>query len=511
MGFWAFYFLLKIYLNLQGIIGLNLLPNILFALFLCISMPRKTTLNKVITKLLLIVNICIGIGLFWHDSWLPSPIDVYDIFKRDGIPSNEYIVSFLMDYYHPKLMMEGLAAMMICIVIARYIRIMNIVIVILVLLFPYRVSGQTGIESIDTYVEDFFDSEKTRFIKFPTGTSEAPDFDIIFIHICSLAWDDLEFAHLRNHQVFKMFDFLFTSFNSVTSYSGPAMIRLMDASCGQARHRDVYKKTQSGCRMFQDFTNAGFDVSYALNHNGVYGHFAKEITEFGHIYSHLIPAWPDNRRVMFDGSPVYDDSRVLDQWWASRPKNPKNPTVLYYNTVTLHDGVHIKNTPNWWSMDKKAFYKKSLQTLLDEIQRFIKKLERSGKKFVFVMIPEHGMAIRGSRIQKSGLRDIPLPYITNIPVGIKFIGGKYTLSEFGTDRFKQIKINSPASYLAIAYLMNKFIRRSPFSETDYFSKRFIYSIPITDFVAENESGISVKFNGRYFFKMRGKSWTAYNQ
>lgn len=37
-----------------------------------------------------------------------------------------------------------------------------------------------------------------------------------------------------------------------------------------------------------------------------------------------------------------------------------------------------------------------------------------------VVVPEHGGALKGDRMQISGLRDIPSPSITNVPAGVKF-------------------------------------------------------------------------------------------
>ncbi len=41
-----------------------------------------------------------------------------------------------------------------------------------------------------------------------------------------------------------------------------------------------------------------------------------------------------------------------------------------------------------------------------------------------VVVPEHGGALKGDRMQVSGLRDIPSPSITDVPVGVKFFGMK---------------------------------------------------------------------------------------
>jgi hypothetical protein len=57
------------------------------------------------------------------------------------------------------------------------------------------------------------------------------------INICSLSWADVDAAGLMSHPLWSHFDIQFKDFNSATSYSGPAAIRLLRASCGQTSHK----------------------------------------------------------------------------------------------------------------------------------------------------------------------------------------------------------------------------------------------------------------------------------
>ena len=43
-------------------------------------------------------------------------------------------------------------------------------------------------------------------------------------------------------------------------------------------------------------------------------------------------------------------------------------------------------------------------------------LEASGRRAVVVLVPEHGAALRGDSAQIAGLREIPTPAITLVPV-----------------------------------------------------------------------------------------------
>ena len=46
----------------------------------------------------------------------------------------------------------------------------------------------------------------------------------------------------ENHEVLKQFNIRFENFNSATSYSGPAALRLLKSVCGQPSHEDLYER-----------------------------------------------------------------------------------------------------------------------------------------------------------------------------------------------------------------------------------------------------------------------------
>jgi len=505
MAVWGLYFFSKIFLSLQGIITLSIPLNILFALFLLFQPLEKWRFYNLLQKIKGLAHLIFGVSLLWHDSYFPPPYDIYVVLNRDGLPSSEYIYTFLSGYYRQDVVVAVVIALFASIVVSHYIKIINVAILCLLLLIPYNVSGQTNKQSLDEHLEEFFNDEERKSVSFNHNSSAKLDFNIIFIHICSLSWDDLYFTRLDQHLLFRQFDYIFENFNSATTYSGPAMIRIMNASCGQKTHANLYKPASEQCHIFQALSNIGFDTTIALNHDGEYGHFKDQIREYGGIPKKPMPLDGFKRKMsMFDNSPVYDDFEILNNWLNYKQKKSANkPSLLYYNTVSLHDGVYAKSEKGLKD-DTKALYSIHLKTLLDEIKDFFKVLENSGKKFIVVFIPEHGMALRGSRIQKSTLRDIPLPDITRVPVGIKLIGGKYNNAEP-----TQHKISKSTSYLAVANVLSQFIEKSPFTSEQYASRKFIDSIPITDFVSENDGGISTKYDGKYFFKMKGKSWVEY--
>ncbi len=64
-----------------------------------------------------------------------------------------------------------------------------------------------------------------------------------------------------------------------------------------------------------------------------------------------------------------------------------------------------------------------------------------------VVVPEHGGALKGDKMQVSGLRDIPSPSITNVPTAVKFFGMK------APHEGAPIIIDQPSSYLAVSELV----------------------------------------------------------
>ena len=88
----------------------------------------------------------------------------------------------------------------------------------------------------------FLDYEKERRAVLPTGlNAKDTPFDIVIMNVCSLSNDDLEASDLNNHRIFSRFNIRFDHFNSATSYSGPATLRLLNAACGQVSHDELYQ------------------------------------------------------------------------------------------------------------------------------------------------------------------------------------------------------------------------------------------------------------------------------
>ena len=196
-------------------------------------------------------------------------------------------------------------------------------------------------------------------------------------------------------------------------------MRLLRASCGQLSHTNLYQPSGADCYLFENLAKLGFNQQLMLGHNGLFGDFLKELRSLGGMQSPLMDqtGLPVSLQA-FDGSPVYEDLAVLNRWLKTEEasSNPRNAT--FYNTLPLHDGNHFPG------QSKTADYKVRAQKLFDDLDNFFTELEKSGRKVMVVVVPEHGGALKGDKMQVSGLRDIPSPSITNVPTAVKFFGMK---------------------------------------------------------------------------------------
>lgn len=188
-----------------------------------------------------------------------------------------------------------------------------------------------------------------------------------------------------SHPLWSHFDIQFKDFNSATSYSGPAAIRLLRASCGQPSHKNLYQPAANQCYLFDNLAKLGFTQHLMMGHNGQFGNFLKEVREQGGMQAPLMDQKGLPVTLLgFDGSPVYDDTAVLQRWLDTVGKEEGTRSATFYNTLPLHDGNHYPG------VSKTADYKARAQKFFDELNAFFNELEKSGRKVMVVVVPEHG-------------------------------------------------------------------------------------------------------------------------
>ncbi len=500
MLIWGFYFVAKIILNFQGVLRLDIPWNIAFALFLLIPLPKWLHKHAPVRWTYALLITALAVLLLWRDSWLPPLMDAIALVKQQGLPQKEYILNFVSRYYNDRMAGWAAGLFLACYIVNRFVKLVPVAVVTMMVLVPLNMMTAPDSREMNASVDGFYESESTRIVEMQKPAGQI-NFDIVFLHVCSLSWDDLKQVGLENHPFLKQFQYLYRDFDSVTTYSGPAMIRMLKSNCGQEPHSAIYNEMPKECYTVNALERIGYKPWVALNHNGVYGDFAKEMVRYGRLATPPmdISAVPANQR-MFDDSPVHDDYGVLDQWWNERLKSDR-PAVLYYNTVSLHDGSHWATDRAWFKKDRKALDYEFTSKLFDDLGKFFALLEKSGRNVVVVFVPEHGLALSGSTTQAPGLRDIPLPGITNVPVGIKLIG-----EGFNGRPLHQTIIDKPTSYLAVAYQLSFFLKRNPFNADGMIPRRMLDELPATEHVAENQDAKVIRSGQKYYLLAKDTNW-----
>lgn len=534
---WNFYFLVKFGLLWAGYLNFHAMQNLVFMAFLLFPLP-----NSRLHRWRHWIAIPIGFALFWHDTWLPGPESIMSQGSQIAGFSADYIWDLITRFINWQMVGVFFVLLVAWMFLNQWIRITVFVVIAMVWInlsalvgpsFSLWPTGQnatattantaaptatTGTsaaansdipaqtapptsDNLNAWLNSFYASESKRVTTFPTELpADAQPFDLLVINICSLANSDLEAAALMQHPLWSHFDIRFSNFNSATSYSGPAAIRLLRASCGQPSHTSLYQPAGNQCYLFDNLSKLGFKQNLMLDHNGVFGDFLKEVRENGGMQSPLMDQskLPVNL-LSFDGSPVYDDLATLNRWMQSPDIPAGGRSATFYNILPLHDGNHYPG------QSKTADYKARGQKLFDQLDTFFTELEKSGRKVMVVVVPEHGAALQGDKMQVSGLRDIPSPSITHVPAAIKFFGMK--APHQGT----AIDISQPSSYLAISELVARAVDGKLFTEDSVDWSALTSNLPQTAAVSENSNAVVVQYQGKPYVRLNGGAWVPYPQ
>jgi len=534
LGSWNLYFLFKLALLWGGYLNYHPLANLVFAAFLLFPLPSPG-----LRRARGWVALPAGIGLFYHDTWLPG---FESIVNQGG-----YIFSFSADYMLELLgrfinwEMIGIGFVMLTtyLFLVQWLRFTPWIVASLLWLWlspllvnvmpegkamsassamplvkasvddePNLVEAGHQLEqsapptsaNLNAYLNNFYLAERGRETRFPQQLpASATPFDVLIINICSLAWSDVEASGLQQHPVWRHFDLMFDSFNSATSYSGPASIRLLRASCGQPSHQDLYLQAPKQCLLLDNLAQLGFEKQVAMDHSGAFGNYLKELKEL--VSLETVPMSREdlpNDLMSFDGEAIYREDALFARWLKARGESQAVRNATFFNLISLHDGNrYAKNR-------QPAPYKARLRTLLDQLDHFLSELDRAGRKVMVVVVPEHGAALTGDRMQMSGLRDIPSPAITRIPVGVAFIG---TQAPHEPTRY----IQGESSYLALSDLVAKTLESDLFGTPTIDWNGLVNSLPKTPMVSENQGTVVVHYQDDYHIKLGQGDWVPYPQ
>lgn len=506
LGAWNIYFATKLLLYFQAITAFQLFENIGLALLLLLKIN-----SAVLAKLRTITAIIIALYLAFAESGLIS-LGFDEVFQGQLINPSWLITIILSTALVTFIYFYSI----------RYIEISFFVLAGIVFaglqqsgLSVFSTTNQaipvaqetdhaTPVKNLDETlrhrVDQFFLNEQQR--QLPNILNAQTNFDIVFLSICSMAWQDLKLTGLDQHSLLSQFDIYFDQFNSATSYSGPALIRLLRADCGQPPHKALFDDQGfEQCEIFNNLQDLGYQQNLAMNHDGIFGGFLEQLRRHGGVSAALdsqlnLPI----AQKSFDGTPIYDDAAVLFRWLNKRENlKPAAPQLLLYNTVSLHDGNRLVNQKN---ISGTPGYKFRAERLLDQLQLFINKLESSNRKTLLVLIPEHGASLKGDRMQFAGMREIPSPSITHVPVAVKLIGvNRHDAPSH---------ISQEASFFALSSLIRVIIANNSFSNDSFSAATLTQNLPTIDHLAQNEGSTVIGTEQGFFVSLdENKSWVPY--
>lgn len=472
----------------------------------------------------------IAIALLYYDSWLPP-------FKRlleqpEVLNfSSEYLLELTLRFINWQLLGAGLLFLMVYLFLAQWLRMTawSLLALLLVALpsipgLP-RLSWQDATSTVaqrlnvstenpvateprrgdintllNKDLELFYQAEKSRQTTFSLPLADAAPFDLLLLNICSLAWSDLEVSQLLQHPLFAKMDIVFDNFNSATAYSGPAVLRLMRASCGQPAHDALYQQADSQCYLFENLKQLGFADSAALNHTGEFEGFVDELGLAGISSKPMIPQGLKPKLKAFDGSPIWGDYDTLKLWWLDRLQKNSPAAALLYNSISLHDGNREATVDGG---SRSSPYAARAKKLLDDLDAFMAELQASGRQVMVIFVPEHGAALAGDRMQMAGLREIPTTEITHIPVAVRLLGHASVAPH------ETLHISTPSSYLALSELISRVISRDIFAQSQTDWQALTLDLPETQAISENSGTVMMAYQGATYLRLGQRDWVKY--
>ena len=522
LGVWNVYFIIAFALAAFGYIELNLLGNALLMAWLLLPVGPKW---------LRILRGTLGVAaaavLLYSESWLPGVDSI--LANKGGIAgfSLIYMAELALDFINVKMVGWGLLVFLGYFLVRRYVRVTFFTIVYFLgavtmpwvqSILPERApvvtadaggqtneaaapakTGKADVKAVGEWYDAFLAYEHDRRARFPNGLSEKDTpFDILLLSICSVSNDDLAVSQLDQHPLFKEFNIRFDSFNAATAYSGPALLRLLNGACGQPSHSELYGERRPECEIMTRLGTLGYSQRLLMDHSGEYDNFLQSMRDKAGVTATLDNAKYPTRYMGFDDEEIADSLAVLRHWQRTQVKSKAGRTATLINFIALHDGNRLPGR------GRAEPFKPRAQEMFDNIRTFLRELERSGRKTMVVIVPEHGAAVRGDKIQVPRLRDIPTMRISRVPVMVKFVGLKGMPNE-------PIHVTGNTSYLALTSLIGKTL------ETDYFSKdggtvpleQLVHNLPQTNSVSENGTVQTLEYQGREYFRQNGGEWKPY--
>jgi len=518
MGLWSAYFFAKLLLYVGGYINFDPWWNLLFAVFT--ALPARNDRQRLTKNAIASV---VSVVLLYHDSWLPP---LGRVLSQAGNLSDftlPYLMELLGRFINYKVVLELVAMLALYLLLKRKLRLstfvfIGIAAVIVTPMFAHVQAQATSAiaaaplaarttdlrtlsaAALNQKVAQFYAQEQQRQVRFNKVSDDSAPYDIILLHVCSLSWDDLQATQKLNDPLLKRFDVTFTQFNSAASYSGPAAIRLLRGACGQTSHNSLYEAANRSCLVIDGLQDAGFEPHWLMNHDGHFGNFFADVRDRGGMPAQLEDSsGAEIAQRSFDGTPIYGDYSALSRWWQKRVNSNVAHSVLYYNTISLHDGNRFEGK----SLSQSS-YERRLSQFAADINRFLDDVQRSGRHAIVVLVPEHGAAVRGDKRQIQGLREIPTPAISHVPVGVALIN-----ADKASD-FHAASVETPTSYMALNELLSRFVADNPFAKNHLSITSYLDALPQTTSLAENEGTLVLEEDRQVMMRTPDGSWSAWD-
>jgi hypothetical protein len=123
---------------------------------------------------------------------------------------------------------------------------------------------------------------------------------------------------------------------------------------------------------------------------------------------------------------------------------------------------------------------------------------------VVLLVPEHGAALRGDKLQISGMREIPSPRITIAPAAMKIVGLPAGAGH------GPVVVDQPVSYFGINALLGDLLRDSPYAPGARPLAERMARLETTAFEAENGEMVVLRdAAGRYRMRTDKGVWVSY--
>lgn len=528
LGIWSGYFVFKIVLFFLGMINFCIHKNVALAVFLCIRFRGKWSVAANI------IGLVLAVMLLYHDSYLPSIEQI--LAQKSNLEgfSFSYALNFLLDFVSLPILFGFVGCIAGAVLLKDFIRITTCVFTGFIAVAVYSYYGESSINQSDDalakcepnesgnlaksnssdipnmnktassavledYLTNFLEFEHSRRVSMPDKLNDGFEpFDIVVLNVCSLANDDLDAASMTSHPVFRSFDAKFDNFSGATSYSTPASLRFLRSQCGQETEAEMYRERRQECELLSSLNKLGFATGVYLDHNGEYGNYLSSLASYGGLTTR-----PENQQLLtikyrsFDNSPIFSDRDLFEQYIKEITLKPNYGRASFFNLISLHDGNRKEGESRTMSFNAR------LKIFLDDLNFFMSKLEQSGHRTLLILLPEHGAAIRGDKMQIAKLREIPSTKITDIPVYVRFFG----LPKSETMK----KIGGYHSHMAIAELIKRAIEDNVYASGGKGYEEILSNLPETAPVSESTNAFFIKYGSSDWFKLKGENWQQYKK